>query len=185
MPLLMSRPPSALIRAPAPAPLSTLARTPEEHAVIESARKILVNGSVAAAEVLAGGAGDKEAIASARDLLDRVGLHANASATQGSSPDVALSAAAYGAVRALFDHLGLEVNLPDAEAVRVEAVVHDAPSAGDVDDSDARRRAPPVGSHPRARASHGRKTEAPSASRRKADEPRNEDDFIVSLEGRE
>jgi hypothetical protein len=183
MSLLMSRPPSALIRAPASAPLSTLARTPEEHAIVESARKILVNGSVAAAEVLAGGAGDKEAIASARDLLDRVGLHANAAAAQGPSADVALSAAAYGAVRALFDHLGLEVNLPDAAAVRVEAVVHDAPSAGDADDSDAQRRAPPVGSHPRARASHGRKTTAPRASR-KAEEPRSDDDFIISLEDR-
>jgi len=109
----MSRASTALSRTVSPSLPHSLARTPADLALLDEARQTLVNTAPTAAIILGeavSGKGDKEQITAARDVLDRVGLSASASAG-GSAPsgDTVMSEVAFGAFRALLSHFGLEV----------------------------------------------------------------------------
>lgn len=156
--------------------LRTLARTAAEHAALERARATLVAGAEKAALVLTDADSDRDAITAARDVLDRVGLSAAATAQQSLAPQEVLSATAYGALRALFDAFGIAV--PDAprsdDAIIVDAVASEPASDGMV---------PPVEATPRRKRKRapGRTTPALPPSSGKA----TDDAFLMQLEANE
>ena len=154
--------------------LRTLARTPAEHAALERARVTLVGGAESAARILVDGSADRDAITAARDVLDRVGLSAAATAQQSLAPQEVLSATAYGALRALFDAFGIAV--PDApradDAIAVDARVSEPASDGSV---------PPVEATPRRKRKRAPGRAALPAPSVKA----SDDDFLLQLEKNE
>ncbi len=106
----MSRTSTVLATKPTSSPLKTLARTPDEHAKVEEARRTLVLGAPEAAQTLVNG-GSKEDIAAAKDVLDRVGLAVSVQHEDQTAPQT-MSAFAEGAFRAMIDAFGIKVDLP-------------------------------------------------------------------------